>query len=280
MVAGAVIPLSFAFIGDNVPYERRQMVLAQFISGTLMGQTLGPLIGGFLSDTIGWRATFLIPACAFLAIGILVGRGARNVVQTLHPNVSFNPITHLVALIKRRRARIVLAAVAGEGALFFGAFAYLGAYLRHAFDLSYTLIGIALAGFGVGGIAYSMLVRWLVRRLGQPVMVAAGGIVLLVAYVIIAVTPAWGVIVPCIFFLGLGYYMLHNTLQTHATEMAPEARGSAVAFFAFAFFLGQAAGVAALGLAVERAGYAVVFAAAGLGLALVSAWFGRTLRRL
>ena len=280
MVAGAVIPLSFAFIGDNVPYERRQMVLAQFISGTLMGQTLGPLIGGVLSDTIGWRATFLIPACAFLAIGILVGRGARNVVQTLHPNVSFNPITHLVALIKRRRARIVLAAVAGEGALFFGAFAYLGAYLRHDFDLSYTLIGIALAGFGVGGIAYSMMVRWLVRRLGQPVMVAAGGIVLLVAYVIIAVTPAWGVIVPCIFFLGLGYYMLHNTLQTHATEMAPEARGSAVAFFAFAFFLGQAAGVAALGLAVERAGYAVVFAAAGLGLALVSAWFGRTLRRL
>ena len=85
---------------------------------------------------------------------------------------------------------------------------------------------------------------------------------------------------PCIFFLGLGYYMVHNTLQTHATEMAPEARGSAVAFFAFAFFLGQAAGVSALGLAAERAGYARVFAGAGLGLALLGAWFGRTLRRL
>ena len=65
MTAGAVIPLSFAFIGDNVPYEHRQTVLAQFITGTLMGQTLGPLIGGILSDSIGWRATFLIPACAF-----------------------------------------------------------------------------------------------------------------------------------------------------------------------------------------------------------------------
>ena len=280
MTAGAVIPLSFAFIGDNVPYEHRQTVLAQFITGTLMGQTLGPLIGGILSDSIGWRATFLIPACGFLVIGVLIGRESRNVVQKLHPDVSFNPVTRLIALLKRRRARMVLAAVAIEGFLFFGAFAYLGAYLRHEFDLSYTVIGFALAGFGLGGIAYSMLVRTLVRRLGQPVMVAGGGVVLLACFVVIALTPAWGVIVPCIFFLGLGYYMVHNTLQTHATEMAPEARGSAVAFFAFAFFLGQAAGVSALGLAAERAGYARVFAGAGLGLALLGAWFGRTLRRL
>ena len=77
MTAGAVIPLSFAFIGDNVPYERRQMVLAQFISGTLLGQTFGPLLGGVFSDSIGWRATFLVPACAFLVIGALLSRASR-----------------------------------------------------------------------------------------------------------------------------------------------------------------------------------------------------------
>ena len=280
MTAGAVIPLSFAFIGDNVPYERRQTVLAQFITGTLLGQTLGPLLGGIFSDSIGWRATFLIPACAFLAIGVLIGREARSVVQTVHPGVSFNPVTRFVGLLKVRRARIVLGAVAIEGFLFFGAFAYPGAYLRHQFDLSYTVIGLVLAGFGLGGVAYAMLVRTLVRRLGQPGMVAAGGVVLLACFVTLALAPAWGLAVPCIFLLGLGYYMLHNTLQTHATEMAPEARGSAVACFAFCFFLGQAAGVSTLGLAAEWAGYRGVFAAAGVGLALLGAWFGRQLRRL
>jgi hypothetical protein len=30
----------------------------------------------------------------------------------------------------------------------------------------------------------------------------------------------------------LSFYMLHNSLQTEATEIAPEARGSAVALFA------------------------------------------------
>ena len=103
---------------------------------------------------------------------------------------------------------------------------------------------------------------------------------LLACFVAVAVAPAWPITVPCIFLLGLGYYMLHNTLQTHATEMAPQARGSAVAFFAFCFFLGQAAGVSALGLAAEWTGYRGVFAATGLGLALLGAWFGRALRRL
>ena len=38
---------------------------------------------------------------------------------------------------------------------------------------------------------------------------------------------------PAIALIGLGFYMLHNTLQTNATQMAPEARGLAVSLFAF-----------------------------------------------
>jgi predicted MFS family arabinose efflux permease len=280
MTAGAVIPLSFAFIGDNVPYERRQMVLAQFISGLLLGQTFGPLLGGIFSDFIGWRATFLVPACAFLAIGALLSKEARTVPQAIHADASLNPFMRFARLLRVRRVRIILAAVAVEGFLFFGAFAYLGAYLRHDFALSYTLIGLVLAGFGLGGVAYTMLVRALVRRMGQRGMVVGGGMLLLACFCIIAVAPAWGAMVPFIFLLGLGYYMVHNTLQTHATEMAPEARGSAVSSFAFCLFLGQAAGVSVLGLGVEWAGYRGVIAATGVGLALLGFWFGRELRRL
>jgi predicted MFS family arabinose efflux permease len=41
---------------------------------------------------------------------------------------------------------------------------------------------------------------------------------------------------------GIGFYMIHNSLQTQATELAPDARGAAVALHAFFFFLGQACG--------------------------------------
>ena len=41
------------------------------------------------------------------------------------------------------------------------------------------------------------------------------------------------------FVAGISFYMLHNSLQTEATELAPSARGSAVALFACGFFIGQ-----------------------------------------
>ena len=91
---------------------------------------------------------------------------------------------------------------------------------------------------------------------------------------------AWWLAPIAVGLFGFGFYALHNTLQTNATQMAPEARGSAVSSFAFCLFLGQAAGVSVLGLGVEWAGYRGAIAATGVGLAVLGFWFGRELRRL
>jgi len=58
--------------------------------------------------------------------------------------------------------------------------------------------------------------------------------------------------------------MFHNTLQTHATQMAPQVRGTAVSMFASCFFLGQALGVSAAGLLYQTQGAAWLFGAAAL----------------
>ena len=274
MTAGAVIPLSFAFVGDNVPYEERQTVLGRFIAGTLLGQTFGPLLGGVFSDYIGWRATFLVPAAAFFVIGLLLLPVARrHGGMHVHVHGSINPIVRYAALLRIRRVRIVLLAVGLEGFLFFGVFGYLGAFLRHEFDLSYTAIGFILAGFGVGGVVYSLLVKVLVRRLGQRGLVGIGGVFMLACFALLALARDWQVCVLPIALLGLAFYMLHNTLQTRATEMAPEARGSAVSAFAFCLFLGQTLGVSALGFGIEHAGYRPMIVTCGVALAVLGFWF-------
>ncbi len=71
--------------------------------------------------------------------------------------------------------------------------------------------------------------------------------------------------------------MLHNTLQTRATEMAPEARGSAVSAFAFCLFMGQTLGVSTIGVGVEYIGYRPMIATAGVALAVLAFWFRRRL---
>jgi YNFM family putative membrane transporter len=281
MTAGAVIPLSFAFVGDNVPYQGRQALLGRFIAGNLLGQTFGPLLGGVFSDSIGWRAAFLVPAVAFFVIGLLLLPLARAEGATQRHGVGGgSPVRRYASLLRSRRVRVVLLAVAVEGFLFFGMFAYLGAYLRHDFSLSYSAIGFILAGFGVGGVVYSVLVKILLLRLGQRGLVGAGGTLLLVCFVILALAPVWAVCAAAITALGLAFYMLHNTLQTRATEMAPEARGSAVSAFAFCLFLGQTLGVSAVGLGIEHAGYRPLIGMTGIALAVLAFWFRRRLVHL
>ena len=77
--------------------------------------------------------------------------------------------------------------------------------------------------------------------------------------------------------LGAGLYMLHNTLQVHATQMAPESRGAAVALFAFCLFGGQSVGVWLASNLVDAIGTRPVFAIAALGLLALALEFRRRL---
>jgi predicted MFS family arabinose efflux permease len=272
MFSGAIIPLSLAWIGDHVDYAYRQAVLGRFVAGTLLGQSFGPLLGGVLSDLVGWHATFVALGAAFLLVGSALSIDARHDRGTAR-GARVAPWRQYLAILRSRRARPVLFTVGVEGFLFFGAFGFAGAYVHQRFGLSDTATGLLVAGFGVGGVTYSLFVRRLVGRLGETRLVAAGGVTLLGCFTALAFAPVLAVAAGAVATLGLGFYILHNTLQTRATEMSPEARGAGVSFFALCLFLGQAAGVSVFGLMVERFGYAGPFVGAGVGLSILAIFF-------
>ena len=76
--------------------------------------------------------------------------------------------------------------------------------------------------------------------------------------------------------LGTGFYMIHNSIQTRVTELAPEARGSAVALHAFHFFTGQSLGPVLMGTAMAGIGVAPALA---IGAAAILALGLRLARR-
>ena len=119
----------------------------------------------------------------------------------------------------------------------------------------------------------------LVRNFGQTGLPLTGGIVLAVAFLVLAFEPSWWLAPPAVVAVGLGFYMLHNTLQTIATQMTPEARGTAVAIFASAIYLGQTAGVAVSGLLFDRFTAVPAFVASGVGLLALAVWYSRALGR-
>ena len=70
--AAGVTPLAMAWIGDSVPYERRQEVLARLIGATTLGMIAGQWLGGVLADTLGWRSAFaMLSACKRSPSGVV-----------------------------------------------------------------------------------------------------------------------------------------------------------------------------------------------------------------
>jgi predicted MFS family arabinose efflux permease len=166
-----------------------------------------------------------------------------------------------------------------EAALAWGAFAYIGANLHVRFGLSLTLIGLTVACFGVGGLIYAGLVRFLVYWLGQAGLIVIGGFLITAAYVVLAFQPKWWLAPIAVTAIGLGFYMFHNTLQTKATQMTPEARGTAVAIFSSALYFGQTAGVAAGALVIDRLGAVPLFLGTAVAFPALALWFAHELRR-
>ena len=107
----------------------------------------------------------------------------------------------------------------------------------------------------------------LVGTFGELGILLLGGTLLGAAFVAIGLLPAWQWFIPSVILLGMGYYTMHGTLQTRATELAPETRGTAISLFAFFFFMGQATGPQLLGSILKARGYPAAFIVAGVGLA-------------
>jgi predicted MFS family arabinose efflux permease len=281
--AAWIIPLGMAYIGDVVPYDRLQPVLGRYLAGQISGQVFGQAVGGVVGDWFGWRAVFFVLATAFALAALALFR-----------ELAVNPLTRPLTRGRRSRgfaanyatvlanpwARIVLLAVFFEGAFTFGAFAYVGADLHLRFGLSFTLIGGLVGTFGVGGLIYAVTVNSLVTRFGQRGLARNGGIALGIAFVTLATAQFWWIMPMAITLTGFGFYMLHNTLQTNATQMSPQARGTAVALFAAVFYIGQTVGVALAAPIVDHQGAPLVFFAAAILLPALGLWFsGRVSRR-
>ncbi|MGB5082232.1 MAG: MFS transporter [Burkholderiales bacterium] len=281
LFASTPVILGMAYIGDRVRAEERQPVIARFIIGTISGQALGPAIGGAVTDLAGWRATFALIGAIFAVVAaILLLRTRAQWSEEKGTPLPRNPLEGHLKLLGSARVRRVVAVGFIETFIFFGAFSFLGAYLKIRFDLSLTLIGVLLAGFGIGGVFYGLMVRRLLMQLGQRGLVLAGGVACFAFYSLAMLTPVWQAFIACTIGLGLGFYMLHNTVQTKATEMAPERRGTALALYSSGWALGQGAGVAAMGLAIGLFDYRWPILAFGAAYFALGLWMRRNLERL
>jgi len=307
--AAAVIPLTMAWIGDAVSYDRRQEVLARLLGATVVGMIVGQWAGGFFADTLGWRSVFIALALLFTVVGVLMRVDLRRSgseamlprAADAHPHATpihaadmargaahrprdaagGSPDTYVArirAVVSVPWARRILGLAFVEGGFAYSAFAFVPSALHQRFGLAMTWAGAVLALYGVGGFFYSRLASTMLRRWGEAGLVRGGGVLLCITFTMLALMPHWAWSLPACFIGGLGFYMLHNTLQTHATQMAPRVRGTAVSLYACTLFLGQSVGIVCAAWVVDHGSASRVFAGAAVMLPLLALWFAARLR--
>lgn len=276
MISGAtaagIIPLTMAWIGDTVAYEQRQAVLARLLGATVFGMISGQWLGGVIADTLGWRTAFGALAAIFLLGGATL-LASGNEAPAAPAGVRRSFLKGIAQVLALPWARWIMGAAFIEGALAFSALAFIPFHLHGGLGLSLSTAGALVALYGIGGLIYSRWARALVRRLGEAGLAKLGGVCMAAAFATLAVAGSWIWAAPACLVAGFGFYALHNTLQTHATQMAPEARGTAVSLFACSLFFGQSAGILAAAWFVDRYPTAMIFACSAVGLLLLAYGF-------
>lgn len=270
IVAGGVIPVAMAAIGDRAPMAERQILLGRFLVIMIVGQMAGAACSGLLAEHFGWRSVFVVAGAISAVAAVLVLAVLKPRAIADRAPLSFgSALTRYATIFANPRSKLLYTLVIIEGSLIFGMPPYVAAILQERAGVGPSLAGLVIAGTGLGGIIYGVLTRILVERIGPSRMTVGGGLLMAAGYGLFALPflPWWSAIG---FFVvnGFGFFLMHGTFQAQATELAPGARGSAVALFACCLFCGHAIGPVIMGLALHLLGTtgAILLFALAIGL--------------
>lgn len=264
--AGMYVPTAYSLVGDHVEFARRGRVMGLVMAGWGYAIIVCIPLGGYLADLAGWRA-----ALALLAVIAVLALAASRLLPAARPAGGALPATDLKALSAAvfldPGARLILLVNVCNMVAFYGAYTYLGSWLRGSMGMGSDGAGLVILAYGAG-LALMTLNSWLLDRLGhrQSLYLAHGG--LAVGWVAMALSPGPGWVMLALLWIGVvqGAALVgQSTLCSHQSD---HGRGAIMAFFTCTTYVGVFAGAALFAPVYATQGYlAVAVLAAALNVA-------------
>ena len=243
MCAGGIFPVGVAIVGDLVPVHERQVAIGRLLAVGLTGNLIGAVISGAIGDLLGWRGVFFSIGGFGLVVAVIAFFAFRGMsVGKPRPFNLAAAAAGFKGVLADPRAKVCFGSVFFEGIIIHGMFPYVALLLLASGQTHSSYAGIVIAGFGLGGILFSLALPVLVVRVSERQLMLSGAAVAAIAFILIALNMAWYIQAAVFVLFGLGFYMLHNCIQVHVTDLTQTARGAALSMHSSAFFTGQAIG--------------------------------------
>ncbi|WP_338144130.1 MFS transporter [Nocardioides turkmenicus] len=261
---GAIVPTSLTYVGDTVSTAHRQRALSDLMAAMAVGTALAAAAAGITGQLAGWRVVFAVPA----VVALVSAWGLRTLAEP--PRAANGGIgAAFRAALSNRWVLVVGVLVFVEGGLVLGVLTLLAPALQ-AQGVDAARAGLAAAAYGVAVLLSSQVLKALTRRLPRWALMGIGGSALTLGYATATLRVSVPTIIGIVVMLGVTWAFLHTSLQTWATSIVPEARGTVVACFAASLFIGSSVAAVVAGPAADHDEWHTLFTACAATAAVLT----------
>lgn len=268
-------PATQAYLGDQVPYERRGLAIAITEVGWSLSLIIGVPVIGYLIANFGWSAPFPVFTILGLVMFAVVWRNAPR--EDPNPTLVRKPWLNFGIVLRNP------VAMAGISIAFWASASnelvnlIFGVWLEDSFGLQIAALAGASAVIGFAELSGEGLVAFLTDRIGKPralkLGISASAITALMLP-FIGRTEVGALIGLFLFYISFEYVMVsHLPLMT---ELVPSARATIMSFNLTGISLGRVIGASLATFIYSQFGFLYVAL-----LAVIFNFFGlRALSRL
>ncbi len=278
---------AFALTSATVPQNRLLRAIGLLQVSMLVGQMIGPLLGGIAADLLGLRAALMIGGGLQMVAALLVGVLAKEHFER-HPSgpgVASQPVRP-ASVRSLLRAPVFVAVIGGVMALQVagpGTLPLMALYVQALGESARvsTFTGVIQAGFSAAAAFGALSVGRVTRRFSLHRVIVFGMLGAALMLVPQALAPnVWGLLVARTAqgaFIGV----ISPAIQTLIAQgTPPERRGTVYGLLGSASGTGSTAGPIITGFVAAGAGLSAAFMVAAGLTAAGAAWMAIRLRRL
>ncbi len=264
----AFAPGMLSLVADVMPSHRLGQAYGWYTTAIYIAMTLGPASGGYLAKALGLRQVFLVSGGLLVAVTVLalllLPQGPPRHKTELHAALAGSFV-----LLRNRRLLACLLATAGS-CISFGVFlTFLPLYAsQQGYDPGQ--VGLVFAAQAVTNVAGRIPIGILADRFDRRWLVTAGLICLALSLAALGQVIHLPQLLACAVVMGVGMALTFTAIGALIAELIPAVqRGLAMGMYNSCIYLGMMLGSTLMGLALNRIGYRLGFAAAG-GMAMVA----------
>jgi len=248
-----------AHLAKTLPAERLNVVMASYISATVLGGLGGRLLGGFIHPPLHWRYAF-ISASVLVLISTLVG-----ILVIPRTALEKNEKKHIgfLELVKQPGLMRIFLCAAGSFAIFSSIFNFLPFRLdAPPFSFSTQQITM-LYGAYVIGIFMGPFVGRLSNRFGAGITLIGGSVLLGTSLILVLLSwiPA---VVSGLIGMVAGFFAIHAAAVGNLNLKLSSGQGRANALYIMFYYLGGWVGITCSGFLLGRYGWNAVIGFCGL----------------